>query len=117
MTKTGTCNTVYTSHQKPSRDELPGMPPQKRARNDSTEDPRIRSEYWFHDGNIVLEAEDTLFRVHQSVLSRQSQIFEDAFSIAQGIQGNKIEGCAVIKLSDTAEDMVNLISLLYDTQK
>lgn len=93
--------------------------PQKRQRSDDDGDPRIRSEFWYEDGNIVLQAEDTLFRVHQSVLSRQSQIFKDTFAMPQtpSQQNEHIEGCPVIPLSDTAEDMGNIISLLYDSEK
>jgi len=91
-------------------------PPQKRQRSDITGDPRTRSEYWFQDGNIVLQVENTLFRVHQSILSRESQIFKDTFSMPQvpSQEDELIEGCPVVRLSDTAEDMGNIISLLYD---
>ena len=94
-------------------------PPQKRQQSNSTGDPRKRSEYWFQDGNVVLQAEDTLFRIHRSIISRQSQIFEDMFSMPQvpSQEDELIEGCPVVQLSDTAEDMGNIISLLYDSNQ
>jgi hypothetical protein len=76
----------------------------------------MRSEYWFQDGNIVLQAQYTLFRVHRSVLSHHSQIFKDAFSRLTE-KNELIEGCPVISISDTDEDAGNLISLLYDSNK
>jgi hypothetical protein len=97
------------------------LPPKKRQRssNNEAEDQRARSMYWFEDGNIVLQAEETLFRVHQSVLSLHSSIFKDTFAMPQPpSQENKhVAGCPVIPLSDTAEDITNLISLLYDNAK
>lgn len=96
-------------------------PPKKRRRSDKGEDPtlRIRSRYWFEDGNIVLQAENTFFRVHRSVLSTQSQIFKDTFAMPQGPseEDEVIEGCAVVQMSDAAEDVRSLISLLYDSAK
>lgn len=97
-------------------------PPQrKRQRRSSNGDSdRItRSQYWFEDGNVVLQAENTLFRVHQSILSCHSQIFKDTFAMPQAPsdENERIEGCPVIPLSDTAEDLGNIISLLYDLEK
>jgi hypothetical protein len=94
-------------------------PQKKRQRTDSDRDARKRSEYWFEDGNIVLQAEDTLFRVHRSILSRHSQIFKDIFAMPQAPsqENESIEGCPVVHLSDTAEDMGNIISLIYDSNK
>jgi hypothetical protein len=91
----------------------------QRRSDDEAEDQRVRSMYWFEDGNIVLQAEETLFRVHQSVLSRHSSIFKDTFAMPQPpSQENKYtEGCPVLPLSDTAEDINNLLSLLYDNDK
>ena len=95
------------------------IPPQKRQRIDSSGDPRTRSEYWFDDGNIILQADNILFRVHQSMLSRYSPIFKDTFAIPQPpFQENEhLDGCPVIALSDTADDLTNIISLLYDSDK
>ena len=95
------------------------IPPQKRQRIDNSGDPRTRSEYWFEDGNIILQADNILFRIHRSVLSRSSQIFKDAFAMPQppSHENDHIEGCPVVPLADSADDIGNLISLLYDTEK
>lgn len=92
------------------------MPPKKRQRRNSNEDQRTRSQYWFEDGNVVLQAENTLFRVHQSILSRHSQIFKDTFAMPQdpSQENESVEDCPVVPLADSAEDLGNIISLLYD---
>jgi hypothetical protein len=93
----------------------------QRTSGNGNTDQRTRSQYWFEDGNIILQAENTLFRVHQSILSRQSQIFKDTFAMPQAAsdedESERVEGCPVIPLSDTAEDLGHIISLLYDLDK
>ncbi|KAG6849681.1 hypothetical protein H0H93_006299 [Arthromyces matolae] len=77
----------------------------------------IRSpDFWFHDGSIVLSAEGTLFRVHQTILANHSQIFSDIFSLPQpsgSKDDNKIEGCQVIDLQDKCKDVLDLLKAIY----
>lgn len=91
--------------------------------------PSKHTDLWFCDGSIVLRAEDTLFRVHKSQLARHSAFFRDLFSLPQPSADsatsasptaltidttNEIEGCPVLRLFDTAEDVENLLMALYD---
>ncbi|KAJ7167231.1 hypothetical protein C8R43DRAFT_984555 [Mycena crocata] len=41
------------------------------------------TDVWFDDGTVILQAEQTLFRVYRGVLAAQSTIFRDMFSISQ----------------------------------
>lgn len=43
------------------------------------------STFFLEDGNIILLAGSTLFRIHKSVLSMHSQIFRDMFNVASGM--------------------------------
>ena len=43
----------------------------------------VRSDFWFHDGNIVIIAGSAAFKVHRDQLKRHSEIFSDLFSILQ----------------------------------
>ncbi|KAI3619860.1 hypothetical protein WG66_002770 [Moniliophthora roreri] len=84
------------------------------------------SDLWFDDGSIVCRAENTLFRVHMSQLSRHSLCFRDMFSIgsfADPVATSSIvaedgtpvfTNCPVIILHDAAEDVGNLFTALYD---
>ncbi|KAJ3513920.1 hypothetical protein NLJ89_g2689 [Agrocybe chaxingu] len=77
----------------------------------------IRSEnFWLDDGNIILQAENTQFRVHKSMLARQSTIFKDMFSIPQPTKplDPVIEGCPVVALSDKTSDVECMLSIFYD---
>lgn len=92
-------------------------------------------DLWFSDGSVVLRAERTLYRVHMSQLSRHSAFFRDMFSLPQPAHKPdrspsvrsvsllklkdidrewNIEGCPVVHLQDTAEDITNLLIALYD---
>jgi hypothetical protein len=89
------------------------------------------ADLWFSDGSVILKAEDTLFRVHISQLSRHSAFFRDLFSLPQPphsgrnrslstsssksvLDGTVLDGCPVVYLHDTAEDVGNLLTALYD---
>ena len=95
---------------------------------------RRHPDLWFEDGSVVLCAEDTLFRVHMTLLSRHSVCFRDMFTIArprsqcaQTVSGlgaehgqgdddelKEHDGCPVVHLHDVAEDVGNLLTALYD---
>jgi len=80
------------------------------------------ADLWFCDGSVILQAESTLFRVHKSQLSRRSFVFSDMFALAQPpvitthatLADETYEGCPVVKLYDSAEDVANLLLALYD---
>ncbi|EPS96614.1 hypothetical protein FOMPIDRAFT_1053109 [Fomitopsis schrenkii] len=46
------------------------------------------NRFYFDDGNAIFRVEDTLFKVHRSILTRNSPIFEDMFCI----QSEELEG-------------------------
>lgn len=76
-------------------------------------------DLWFSDGSVVLRAETTLFRVHISQLVRRSLFFRDLFALPQpakdevGLDGT-FDGCPLLILHDSAEDLSNLLNALYD---
>ncbi|KAJ7163138.1 hypothetical protein C8R46DRAFT_1102598 [Mycena filopes] len=76
--------------------------------------PLVRStEYWFDDGNIILQVESSQFRVTKSVLSRNSSVFRDLFTVPLPPDEPTIENCPVVVLSgDTAEDWT-LLGVVY----
>ena len=83
-------------------------------------------DLWFDDGSVICRAQDTLFRVHMSQLARHSVCFRDMFSvgsfsdptisssIVQDDGSAAFENCPVIVLHDSAEDVGNLLTALYD---
>jgi hypothetical protein len=72
------------------------------------------SEFWFHDGSIVLQVQATLFRVHQSFLATHSEIFSDLFTVPQPDLPEAIYGCPIVRLSDSSDDFIHFLRALYD---
>ena len=83
---------------------------------DKDKPPPVRSMYWFDDGNVILEAENTQFRVHRSLLARHSKVFKDMFSLPQPATdpGLRPECCPVVFLSDKVTDLECVMSVIYD---
>ncbi|KDR77425.1 hypothetical protein GALMADRAFT_138537 [Galerina marginata CBS 339.88] len=77
--------------------------------------------FWFDDGNIILQAGSTQFKVHRSILANKSQIFKDMFSLPQPVCSSRADpyaqSCPIVVLYDPPKDIENLLSLLYDTLK
>ncbi len=95
-------------------------PPAKRKRGDSDSEPAVavhRSEiFWFDDGSVVLQVENTQFRVHRSILASHSTVFKDLFQVPQpeSDKSDWVDGCPIVCMSgDTAEDWVHILTVMY----
>ncbi|KAJ7649969.1 hypothetical protein FB45DRAFT_886455 [Roridomyces roridus] len=87
-------------------------PPAKRQRPDDQE--IVRSEVWYDDGSVVLQASATQFRVHWSVLSSHSSFFRDMQGLSQPQDEPKVEGCPIVELPDSAQDVETVLKALYN---
>ncbi|PPQ96598.1 hypothetical protein CVT26_010753 [Gymnopilus dilepis] len=97
-----------------------GESDRSRPMYDAIETPEqiTRSKYWFDDGNIILQAEKTQFRVHRSLLSNQSVVFRDMFSMPQPVALDPlVDGCPVVFLSDKVNDLGLVMAVFYDNFK
>jgi hypothetical protein len=71
-------------------------------------------DFWFIDGSVVLIVEATSFKIHQTVLSRHSDVFADMFTVPQPAGDDTIDGCPVVLLSqDSVSDLVDVLHALY----
>ncbi|TFK22914.1 hypothetical protein FA15DRAFT_671008 [Coprinopsis marcescibilis] len=73
---------------------------------------------WFSDGNVVLQAQHTQFRVHCTLLSTQSTFLKKIFTAIQPKTSTTdsselIEGCPLIRLTDSAADWKNVLETVY----
>ncbi|KAJ7274085.1 hypothetical protein C8J57DRAFT_1063134 [Mycena rebaudengoi] len=81
-------------------------------------DPVRDPDYYFDDGDFVIRAQNTLFRVHKFLLSRDSSMFQDMFALPQAsgsIDAEK-EGSSDAKplvLPDTVKAFRALLWVLY----
>ncbi|KAF8193928.1 hypothetical protein K438DRAFT_1969224 [Mycena galopus ATCC 62051] len=69
---------------------------------------------WFDDGTVVLQAEKTLFRVYRGVLAAQSPIFRDTFAIPQPPTQDTYDGCLLVILHDSPEDLRIFLKAIHD---
>ncbi|KAF9554986.1 hypothetical protein CPC08DRAFT_821334 [Agrocybe pediades] len=102
-------------------------PPAKRQRTEDASDTASKQDespqksyLWFEDGNVVLQAEKTLFRVHKTVLALHSEFFADMFSICHSQHESQPmfeAGCPLISTADSAADLTCLLSSIYENQK
>ncbi|KDQ56559.1 hypothetical protein JAAARDRAFT_131792, partial [Jaapia argillacea MUCL 33604] len=94
-------------------------PPKKRARTTSSraeDDIPADSKYyppeiWYDDGNVILIAEDTVFKVFMGFLSDVSRVFAKKLSAPS--TDKPMGGCRVLKLTDSAEDITHLLKALH----
>ncbi|KAI0648582.1 hypothetical protein C8Q79DRAFT_956136 [Trametes meyenii] len=107
---------------------IPGevvQPPAKRSRHDldtiiAETDGNVNaversSSLWFNDGNIVLIASGVMaFRVHRGVLAYHSTVFDDLFQLPQPEEGELMDGCPIVHISDRPVDVSHLLHALYD---
>ncbi|OJT14410.1 hypothetical protein TRAPUB_9051 [Trametes pubescens] len=96
--------------------------PNKRARHSDGADSPLADvehdpDFWLEDGNIVVVAQNTAFRVHRGVLARRSEVFSGLFTVPQpeyevGVE--KIDGCPVVRVQDSLHDFKHFLHALYD---
>ncbi|KAJ7353587.1 hypothetical protein DFH08DRAFT_857177 [Mycena albidolilacea] len=97
--------------QLPTTTNVSDARPAKRQR---TESELTRSDIWYDDGSVVLQAEATQFRVHWSILSLHSTFFRDMRTLPQPADEQSVEGCPVVELHDSSTDLKILLRVLYD---
>jgi hypothetical protein len=66
----------------------------------------------FPDGNTALRAASVVFLVHRGVLARHSQPLGDAVKALAAPQ--RINGCPVLDLDDSPDDLAHFLLALYD---
>lgn len=74
-----------------------------------------RSDIWLEDGNIIIQAETTQFKVYRGVLSMHSSVFKGMLSTPQPSSEAEgtVEGCPVIYASDSAVDVAIILRALF----
>ncbi|KAJ6631583.1 hypothetical protein B0H10DRAFT_1979452 [Mycena sp. CBHHK59/15] len=92
----------------------PRRPPQMITHGQKTQGSIMRSDIWHKDGSIVLQAQNTQFRVHWGVLSLHSSFFRDMQDLPQPPDQSNVEGCPIVELPDSAEDVEHLLKALYN---
>ena len=102
-----------------STDSAAKTPPAtKRKRSDlddALNESITRSEVWFDDGNIVLQAQRAHFRFYQGLLATYSPFFRDVFEVPQPADGaDAVEGCPVMRLQESAADVEYMLNFILE---
>jgi len=68
------------------------------------------------DANLIIRSSDLVnFRIHKSVLAMASPFFKALFSLPQPPDDESVDGLPVVQLSEDAELLNSLVSMLYPT--
>ncbi|KAJ7237044.1 hypothetical protein B0H12DRAFT_1190803 [Mycena haematopus] len=68
---------------------------------------------WHSDGSVVLQAQQTQWKVHWTVLALHSSYFRDLHARPHPPKPSDIDECQVIELSDDAQDVEDVLKALY----
>ena len=69
--------------------------------------------FYFGDGNVEIVCNDTLFRVHSTIISFSSSKLRDILSPSFLLDAPMQEGCPRITMSDSARDFAVLLKMIY----
>jgi len=87
----------------------------KRPRPDETRD----EDLYFEDGSVILSAKDAdgalvYFRIHKSVLERQSSVFKDMFSVPSPAETDLYDGLPLVHVHDDSKELKEFLQVMYD---
>ena len=97
-----------------------GLPPSallhdvNATQRDSTIVLQKDAHVYLDDGNIVLVAGMTCFRVHRSLLAKYSPIFRDMFSLPQPEDQEMYDGVPMVELQDDPDILRALLRVIYE---
>ena len=77
--------------------------------------PTLVSDLWYDDGNIVLQADSSLFRVSLGVLAARSPVFDDIQNLPRSQDQEMYGDCPLMVLHDKAEDLANFLRAVYNS--
>lgn len=73
-----------------------------RSRSSVVDDLGRVVSHWYDDGNVVLQAEDTVFRVYQGLLASRSPVFRTILETRYPLIGETYDGVRLVRVSDKA---------------
>ena len=80
----------------------------------------IRSQdVWYDDGNVVIQTENTVFKVFRGILASNSTVFADMFSVPQPTSApitgpDMYDSCPLVQIYDTSEDTKHFLKAIHD---
>ncbi|KAJ7033808.1 hypothetical protein C8F04DRAFT_957159 [Mycena alexandri] len=71
----------------------------------------LRTEIWFDDGNIIVQAENTQFRLFKGALCSSSDVFKDLVEDMADLTAE--DGCPLLLLSDSAVELTYVLRTIF----
>jgi len=72
---------------------------------------------WFDDGNLILQAEKSLFKIYRGLLAHHSSVFRDMLAFPPPAEGNAmLEGYPIVTVYDSAKDMGYFLKAIFDSR-
>lgn len=83
-----------------------------------TPDQCTRAEdLWFYDGNLILKAENVLFRIYGGFLAARSSVFRDMLDFPPPKDGNDmLDGSYIVTVYDSAKDLGYFLQAIFDSR-
>ncbi|KAJ7162302.1 hypothetical protein C8R46DRAFT_903935 [Mycena filopes] len=94
--------------QVPETSELPSYAPRTSVKRSP--------DVWFEDGTIILEAEDTQFKVFKGMLAANSTVFADMLVVGStppNGDSEMVDDCPVVQVYDTALDLKHFLKAIH----
>ncbi|KAJ7689821.1 hypothetical protein B0H17DRAFT_1202070 [Mycena rosella] len=76
-------------------------------------EPHRVEELWFEDGNIVLQAGNSQFRVYRGILAARSPVFKDMLSFPQPPESELVEGCPLVRFPDAENEVTDFLKAIF----
>ncbi|KAI0062163.1 hypothetical protein BV25DRAFT_1804764 [Artomyces pyxidatus] len=73
------------------------------------------ADLWYEDGNIILATDATLFKVHRSIISRQSGVLKTITLLSEQAT-QSVEGCPIARLPEDSDDVAQMLYGIYDNR-
>lgn len=71
-------------------------------------------DIYFEDGNVAILTGSHYSLVHQGLLSRHSNVLKSLLETVSVQNDKSIEGCPMLQLQDSPDDMAHFLKALYD---
>ncbi|KAJ7684257.1 hypothetical protein DFH06DRAFT_1027061 [Mycena polygramma] len=76
---------------------------------------RVR-ELWFKDGNLILEAGNSQYRVYGGFLGARSHVFADMLEIPQPPDSELVEGCPLVRIPDPDVEVTPFSKAMFEPE-
>ncbi|KAJ7684250.1 hypothetical protein DFH06DRAFT_968282 [Mycena polygramma] len=73
-------------------------------------------ELWFEDGNLVIQAGNSQYRVYRGVLATRSPIFRDLLGLPQPADADLVDGCPFVQLPDPDVEVTPFFKAIFEPE-